>query len=149
MTGQRRKARTLALQVLFEADLVRHDWEIILARWQEETELPEEALGYAEELISGVHNNRDNVDEIIRKFATLWPVEQISVVDRNILRIAIFEILIDNRIPFRVSINEAVELAKDFGGEGSARFVNGVLGSIVREYGTGFRKEANASGNSL
>jgi transcription antitermination protein NusB len=149
MTGQRRKARALALQVLYEADLVRHDWETILARRQKETELPEETLGYAEELISGVHKNKDNIDGIIRKFATLWPIEQISVVGRNILRIAIFEILIDNRIPFRVSINEAIELAKDFGGEGSARFVSGVLGSAVREHGTGFRKEANASGNSL
>ena len=109
---------------------MRHAWELILARWQEETELPEEALGYAEELISGVHNNRDNVDEIIRKFATLWPVEQISVVDRNILRIAIREFMMDNLTPAGAAINEAVELAKKYGSESSGRFINGVLGSV-------------------
>lgn len=149
MIGSRRRARTVALQTLYETDLAKHTWETALAHRRENAGLSEEIMNFATELIKGVYENREQLDNTIRKFAPLWPIEQISVIDRNILRVAIFEVLIDNRTPFKAAINEAVELAKNFGGEGSARFVNGVLGSLVREYSTLFRKESSNNGNRL
>ena len=82
------------------------------------------------DIVAGVIENKEKLDHSIREHATAWPIEQLPVVDRNILRLAIFEILIDNRVPIKVAINEAVELAKTFGADRSSRFVNGVLGSI-------------------
>lgn len=122
----------VALQTLYEESLTGHTRESILARHQQEEDLPEEVLSFATELVNGINANRDKIDAVIHTFAPMWPIEQISVVDLDILRIAIFEILIDNKIPFKVSINEAIELAKIFGSESSARFINGVLGSVVR-----------------
>ena len=75
--------------------------------------------------------NYERLDEVIRKNAPAWPLEQVAAVDRNILRLAIYEIVIDNRVPMRAAINEAIELAKEFGGEASPKFVNGVLGSVA------------------
>ena len=88
------------------------------------------AASYADELVKGVIGNKDLIDSSIRKYAPNWPVEQLSAVDRNILRLAIFEILIDNKVPLKAAINEAVELAKIFGSYNSSKFINGVLGSI-------------------
>jgi N utilization substance protein B len=81
-------------------------------------------------LVTGVIQNQERIDENIQSFAPAWPIEQIPAVDRNILRLAIFEILIDNKVPVKVAINEAVELAKTFGADSSSRFINGVLGSV-------------------
>ena len=85
---------------------------------------------FVRELVSGVIQNKEKIDLNIQNFAPAWPIEQIPVVDRNILRLAIFEVLLDNKVPVKVAINEAVELAKTFGGDSSSRFVNGVLGSV-------------------
>ena len=74
--------------------------------------------------------NRENIDRSIHKHAPAWPVDQIAIIDRNILRLAIYEILFDNKVPVKVAINEAIELAKTFGSENSAKFINGVLGSV-------------------
>ena len=82
------------------------------------------------ELVNGVIQNKERIDLNIKKFAPAWPIEQIPVVDRNILRLAIFEILLDNKVSVKVSINEAVELAKTFGSDNSSKFINGVLGSV-------------------
>ncbi|MFC1937161.1 transcription antitermination factor NusB [Chloroflexota bacterium] len=128
--GGRRKARILALQALYEADTARHDGEAVIRRLMEEKELPEENRAFAIELVTGVIQNRDKIDQHIRGFARAWPLKQIAVLDRNILRLAILEILLDNKVSFKVAINEAVELAKTFGSESSPKFVNGVLGSI-------------------
>jgi N utilization substance protein B len=89
-----------------------------------------EAEAFTAELVAEALRHRQDSDEKIRKYAPQWPLEQIPVIDRNILRLAIFEILHDNRVPVKVAINEAVELAKRFGGDNSAKFVNGVLRSI-------------------
>ena len=80
--------------------------------------------------MSGVIQSKQEIDEKIKRFAPAWPVDQLPAVDRNILRLAIFELLMDNKVPVSVSINEAVELAKKFGSDSSARFVNGVLSSV-------------------
>jgi N utilization substance protein B len=92
--------------------------------------LSEENDAFVRELVSKVIQNKEKIDHNIQKFAPAWPIEQIPVVDRNILRLAIFEILFDNNVSVKVAINEAVELAKKFGSDNSAKFVNGVLGSV-------------------
>ncbi len=102
----------------------------MLNRLLADAELSEENSAFVRELVSGLIKNRREIDQNITKFATAWPIEQLAVVDRNILRLAIFELLFDNKVPVKVAINEAVELAKSFGGDNSARFVNGVLSSV-------------------
>jgi len=130
MPGKRRQARVLALQALFELDTVGHSPEEAISRAAETSRYPSDVKRFALELVHGVLKNRDAIDDTIRKTAPAWPLEQIAAVDRNILRLAIYEILIDNRVPMRAAINEAVELAKEFGGENSPKFINGVLGSV-------------------
>ncbi len=134
MATMRRKARTVALQVLFEVDSVGHDPEAALGWLLEEAALPPGAAPFARELVSGVLENKKRLDETIGAHAPAWPVEQLSIVDRNILRLAIFEILLDNKVPLKAAINEAVELAKTFGSDNSPRFINGVLGSICKSW---------------
>jgi N utilization substance protein B len=130
MAGKRRKARIIALKALYESDSVGHGAAEILSRLLEETPAPADVVAFAQELVSGVLDHRQEIDEVISQKAPAWPLDQVSVIDRNILRLAIYEILIDNRVPVRAAINEAVELAKSFGGESSPKFVNGVLGSV-------------------
>ncbi|MBI4303067.1 MAG: transcription antitermination factor NusB [Chloroflexi bacterium] len=130
MTGVRRKGRTAALQALFENDCTGHDPEAVLDWLKQEYDLPDEALSFARELVRGVLTNKTRSDAMIQTYAPNWPVEQLSPVDRNILRLAIFEISVDNKVPIKVAINEAVELAKAFGSDNSPKFINGVLGTI-------------------
>ena len=130
MTGARRRARAIALKALYEIDSAGHKAEDVLSCLLADAGLSEENNAFVREMVSGVSKNRQELDQNIKKFATAWPIEQIPVVDRNILRLAIFELLIDNKVPIKVAINEAVELAKSFGGDNSARFVNGVLSSV-------------------
>ena len=130
MAGVQRKARMMALQALYEVDSTEHNIEKALERLLTEEALPKENAGFARSLVTGVIQNKDEIDQNIQNFAPAWPLKQIPVVDRNILRLAIFEILIDNRVPVKVAINEAVELAKTFGAGSSSKFVNGVLGSV-------------------
>jgi len=130
MVGARRKARTIALQVLYEIDAAGHDIERTLTHLLDNANLSEESVVFVHELANGVIQNREEIDRNIGNFAPAWPIDQIPLIDRNILRLAIFEILLDNKVPVKVVINEAVELAKTFGSDNSAKFVNGVLGSI-------------------
>ncbi len=130
MAGKRRKARIVALQSLFELDTVGHEPADCVARIAEEVSASKEITAYAQELVSGVMENQQRIDEIIAEAAPAWPLDQIAATDRNILRLAIYEIVIDNKVPMRAAINEAVELAKEYGGDNSPRFVNGVLGSV-------------------
>jgi N utilization substance protein B len=130
MTGKRRKARVIALQALFEVDTVQHDPGQAVSRIAQELTGNAQAEAYARELVSGVIEHRQRIDEIIGQTAPAWPLDQIATTDRNILRLAVYEIVIDNKVPMRAAINEAVELAKEYGGENSPRFVNGVLGSV-------------------
>ena len=132
MTGVRRKARALALQALYEADSAGHEAELALNRLLSRAGLAEDGNDFACELVYGVIRHKAEIDRNIELFAPAWPVGQIPAVDRNILRLAIFELLFDKETPapVKVAINEAVELAKKFGGDSSPRFVNGVLGSV-------------------
>lgn len=138
MTTMRRRARIAALQTLYEVDCTGHRAEEALTRLAEEEELPPQTLSFAREIIEGVHLRRRELDALIKRFASAFPAEQLSIVDRNILRLAIFEILFHDRAPLdrtplKVAINEAVELAKEFGGDSSPRLVNGVLGALTVE----------------
>jgi len=135
MASIRRKARIAALQALYELDCTKHKVEEALARLRAGEKLPQEALSFSEELVKGVLQNKSELDALIKKFAPAFPPEQMSIIDRNILRLAIFETLFNDKTPFKVAINEAVELAKEFGGDSSPRLINGVLGSITIERG--------------
>ncbi len=135
MASLRRKARIAALQTLYEIDCTEHKAEEAVARSTTEQSLSQEAISFTEKLVQGVLKNKSKIDEVIGRFAPSFPVAQMSVIDRNILRVAIFEILMDNNVPVKVAINEAIELAKTFGSDSSPRLINGVLGSIVAKYG--------------
>jgi len=135
MAGIRRKARIAALQALYELDCTRHKAEETSARLRAGETLTQEALDFSEELVNGVLQHKSELDGLIKKFAPAFPLEQMSMIDRNILRLAIFEILFGDKTPLKVAINEAIELAKDFGGDSSPRLVNGILGSITTKRG--------------
>ena len=130
MERARRKARAIVLQALYEIDSVRHEPEGVLTRLLAREKLSEENASFVRETVLGTIQNKEKIDSNIKTFAPTWPIEQLAVVDRNILRLAIFEVLFDNRVPVKVAINEAVELAKIFGSDNSPKFVNGVLGSV-------------------
>lgn len=129
----RHLARRVALQALFEIDVAAHLPGVVLAARLEDQipPLPQEAVEFASRLVHGVVLYQTQLDDIIARFAPEWPVDQIAVIDRNVLRIALWEIGVD-RTPIKVAINEAVELAKVFGSDASSRFVNGVLGAAAR-----------------
>ena len=130
MAGTRRKARSKVLQALYEIDSVTRNAAGVVERLLSEEDFSEENQAFIRDLVAGVIENKDQIDSNIKKFAPQWPLEQLSIIDRNILRLAIFEILFDNKVPVKVAVSEAVELAKSYGSENSGKFVNGVLGSV-------------------
>lgn len=131
MKGERRLARWLALQSLFEIDVTSHKpGEVIQHCYEREDPLPSRVRDYCQKLVTGVLEHRQLLDAHIQEHAPEWPLEQVAVVDRNLLRVALYEFTVGN-IPTKVAINEAVELAKIFGSDSSPRFVNGVLGALV------------------
>jgi len=129
----RRLARILAMQALFEVDAVRHDPEGALLHRFEEVESSDDIQRFARRLMWGVLNHRQALDEYIRRHASAWPINEIAILDRVLLRMGTYELLHEPETPPRVVINEAVELAKRFGNESTRRFVNGVLGAVLAE----------------
>ena len=127
----RTRARTIALQVLYETDLSNHPPGEVLKTRLEETALSDELAEFARQIIFGVLPLRHDLDQIIAKYAPEWPLDQIAAIDRNILRIACWEFAVSRETPLKVAINEAVEMAKIYGSDSTARFVNGVLGTLV------------------
>jgi len=133
MKRERRRARSLALQILYEVDCVGHPVEEVLARRLESSEnIQEPALSFVREMVLGATKNAAELDALIASCAPEWPVSELAIIDRNILRIALWEIQIFNETPVKVAINEAVELAKRFSSDNAPRFINGVLGTLVR-----------------
>jgi N utilization substance protein B len=128
--NSRRKARVAALQALYEADVSHHEPLPALERLAAEGGLTDAQTSFARSLVEGVLEQKDAIDDVIRQAAPQWPVDQLSAIDRNILRLAIREILMNNGAPIRAAINEAVEIAKIYGSDSSAKFINGVLGSV-------------------
>lgn len=129
----RRLARETALQVLFQRDLTQESLDIseTVQLWAREFEIPEASVSFAQELVQGSIKYQDEIDKIIASFAQDWTITRMANVDRNVMRLATYEILYRTDIPGRVSLNEAIELAKRFGGEDSAKFVNGILDRVV------------------
>ena len=127
----RHRARIAALQALFEIDCTAHHPLVVVERRLDEMDLPQPGVEFMRNLVEGVQAHSEEMDRLIGRYAPEWPVDQIAIVDRNILRMAIYEILYRPDTPTKVAINEAVELAKEFGSDSSGRFVNGVLGSLV------------------
>jgi transcription antitermination protein NusB len=127
----RRRARAIVLQTLYELDFTDHQPKAAFDSRLEEYPLPEAAEVFGRTLTVGVYAYRTYLDSVVSDLAPEWPIDQIAAVDRNILRIAVYELLFEPEIPPKVAINEAVELAKMFGSESAPRFVNGVLGSLV------------------
>jgi transcription antitermination protein NusB len=133
--SNRHLARTVALQSLFQWDFMGQGQDVqdlVKRNWMEFGPDYDDG-GFAHNLVAGVITNQKAIDELIVKYAPEWPLEQITNVDRNVLRLGIFELKFDPAIPPKVAINDAIELAKSFGGEASGKFVNGVLGSIYRD----------------
>lgn len=127
----RRKARTAAFQVLYEVDCVNHPLDEVCKRHLNGRRLPREAVAFAQTLVDGVQDNQAFIDGVISSLAPTWPLSQIAIVDRSLLRLAVLELMVERTTPPKVVINETVELAKQFGSDGSPRFINGVLGSAV------------------
>ena len=146
-SGSRRRSRIAAFQVLFEADATGRLVPEVLERQLGETTLSAEAQEFARGLVYGVGRHLEAIDDTIRRYAPAFPLEDMSNVDRNVLRLAIYEVLFDTgRAPLRVAINEAVEIAKGYGSESSGRFVNGVLGAVALEAAQ--RHESSGPGES-
>ena len=133
-TSQRR-ARVAAVQVLYELDGARHDAARALGNRLADDTMPDTSEEYASELVHGILASRAEIDETIAAHAPAWPVEQLAPVDRNILRVAVYEMTVADNTPPKVAINEAVEMGKTFGGDNSSRFINGVLGSVIEHTG--------------
>jgi transcription antitermination protein NusB len=134
--SNRHLARTLAMQSLFLWDFHGKAEKNLkeITRGVFKNFAPEfDDQGFVENLISGVMTNLPEIDKHITKYATEWPLDQITIVDRNILRIGVYELVFNADIPAKVAINEAIEIAKTFGSESSGKFVNGVLGAIFRD----------------
>jgi transcription antitermination protein NusB len=129
--GERRLARELALQALYEVDLVGHAPASVLhERLGEVVDENPRVEAYARKLVMGVLASTAQLDFYIQSHAPEWPLDQVAVIDRNLLRMALYEFTVGH-VPVKVAINEAVELAKDYGADSTPRFVNGVLGALV------------------
>ncbi len=127
----RTRARSIALQALYELDLTDHDSDGVLANLLASSPLEKKHADFAKKLVDGVLPLREKLDGYIAEHAPEWPIDQISIVDRNLVRIAMWEFAVNQETPVKVAINEAVELAKSFGSDSAPRFVNGVLGSLA------------------
>ena len=151
--SNRHLCRSIAMQSLYEWDFGnsivdrfdkkkkfgKSELEVITKNNIGEYSSDTEENGFILEVVDGVYRNLKKIDSIIKKFAPEWPIDQVTIVDRNVLRIGIYELTLSKRndVPPRVAINEAIELAKTFGGRSSGKFVNGVLGSLYKEMETG------------
>jgi N utilization substance protein B len=127
----RRKARSVALQALYEIDSTTHPAEEVMGERLDEQPLEADLEQFARRLVTGVLAHGETLDRVIQKYAPEWPLDQMAVIDRNVLRMAIWEFAADRQTPMKVAINEAVELAKLYGSDSAARFVNGVLGALA------------------
>jgi transcription antitermination protein NusB len=132
MKHQRRYARRIAIQVLYEIDCVNHKPEAVLVRYIDNSpNLSSSNVNFLRTMVLETTRVKTTLDDLIAKYAPEWPVDQLAIIDRNILRLALWEMSIQSDTPIKVAINEAVELAKLFGSDSAPRFINGVLGSLA------------------
>ncbi len=130
---KRTKARECALQVLYQIDVRKDAPEKLIAEYWEGQEEDIEVIDFANSLVLGTFRNRKKIDEVISKYASNWKMSRMAVIDRNVLRMATYELIFCADIPPKVSINEAIDLAKKFGDMESGKFVNGILDKINKE----------------
>ena len=134
--ANRHLGRTIIMQSLYQWDVRGKKTEELQAALERNLKefAPEfDDLKFVEDTVNGIVTNLDTIDALISRYAPQWPLEQITPVDRNVLRVGVYELKLAKDIPARVAINESIELAKTFGGEASGKFVNGVLGAIFRD----------------
>ncbi len=128
---KRTKARECALQILYAIDITKSEPKECIERfWDGNKESGAQVKEFADNLVLGVSDKKNHIDKIISAHATNWQLERMAVIDRNVLRLATYELLFMDDIPPKVSINEAIDIAKKFGGNDSGKFVNGVLDKI-------------------
>lgn len=144
--SSRHLSRSIAMQSLYE-------WDFYGKKPESLTEIVERSIkefgpgledsGFVWQLIKGIVDHLPQIDKVIEKAAPEWPIDQITIVDRNVLRMGLYELMYSDKeeVPPKVAINEAIELAKNFGGESSGKFINGVLGTVYREIGIEENKE--------
>jgi len=130
----RTRARSVALQALYEIDITGHPPALVIEERLSETPLEDNLSDFARKIVLGIQPLIYELDQLIAKHAPEWPLDQVATIDRNIMRIALWEIAVSDQTPLKVAINEAVELGKIFGSESTPRFVNGVLGSLALHY---------------
>ena len=135
--SNRHLARSIAMQALYQWDFKgKPANELPIIVDQNITEFGmglDDDKDFVRETVNGVTENLTQIDEVIQKYATNWPIEQLTIIDRNILRIGVYELKFNDKIPAKVAINEAIEIAKSYGGQSSGKFVNGVLGAIYND----------------
>lgn len=127
----RTRARAVALQALYEIDIANHPVGQVLDNRLEAETLSDELIEFTRQIVTGVLLISNEIDSVISKYAPEWPLDQIATIDRNIMRVAAWEMAISGETPIKVIINEAVELAKLYGSDSAPRFINGVLGSLA------------------
>lgn len=135
--GQRRRSRECALQMLFTIDLASADPQEVFQHFWVGQEAEDDVRIFAEQLVRGVSHRRRGLDSILAASAEHWRVERMAIVDRNVLRIAVYELLFERDTPQAVVLDEAIEVAKRFGGDESGKFVNGVLDAVRRAFERG------------
>ncbi|MFA5124611.1 MAG: transcription antitermination factor NusB [Patescibacteria group bacterium] len=135
--SNRHLSRTIAVQTLYQWDFNdRQDNPLEILEQNKEAFAPDFSDGgFMKQLVQGVMDHVGEIDVLITKFAPEWPLDQITIVDRNVLRLGTYELRYDENVPAKVAINESIELAKAFGGESSGKFVNGVLGAVYKDMG--------------
>ena len=127
----RRRARRVTLETLYEYDIAEHPVGEVLQRRLQDNPMDNAGVAFASQLVTGVIDYLTEIDKLIARYAPEWPLDQMAVIDRNILRVAIYEFLVLSETPVKVAINEAVELAKLYASDSAPRFINGVLGSLA------------------
>jgi N utilization substance protein B len=148
VTNQWSIVRHIALQVLYEVDSADHPVGDVLNKHLAGHQLPPKTADYLRQLVLTILENHRRIDAVIQNAAPEWPLQQLALVDRNVLRIAICEFAILTRTPLKVAIDEAVRMAKIFGAEGSSRFINGVLGTLAND-AEGLRESLTARGDDV
>ena len=143
--GTRRKSRELALQALYQEELSGLTGLLDFEEFCTHFQVSKKTIPYAGKLLEGVREKRDEIDELISRHAENWRLERMSVIDRNILRLAVYELHYQDDVPTSVAINEAVEIAKRYSTDDSGPFINGILDSMAREEAAGAVKNSETS----
>ena len=135
--GTRRKSRELALQALYQGELAGQNGLLVFEEFCVHFQVNKKAISYAKKLLDGVQEKGDVINRLISKYAENWRLERMSVIDRNILRLAVYEVHYQDDVPTSVAINEAVEIAKRYSTDDSGPFINGILDSMAKEEASG------------